>query len=94
MAGSKLGPGRVGDGGLPRIANDLGQIQVIPEIDEENAVEMADHRLRKGAQVNTLRWWRQLGTGPHYTKFGRRLVTTLGEVKRWLAEQKRKGGIV
>ncbi|MFD4323397.1 helix-turn-helix transcriptional regulator [Nocardioides sp. NPDC058538] len=43
--------------------------------------------------VNTLRWWRQLGTGPKYTKFGRRLVTTLGEVKRWLAEQKRNGGI-
>ncbi len=38
--------------------------------------------------VNTLRWWRQQGTGPRYFKIGRRLVTTVGDLATWIEEQK------
>ncbi len=39
--------------------------------------------------VNTLRWWRQQGTGPWFFKIGRRLVTTVGDLTSWVDEQKR-----
>ena len=38
--------------------------------------------------VNTLRWWRQQGTGPAFFKIGRNLVTTVGDLRRWIEEQK------
>lgn len=38
--------------------------------------------------VNTLRWWRQQGSGPHYFKIGRRLVTTVGDLATWVEAQK------
>lgn len=66
----------------------------LPEGSDDDILTLSEVSEILKVPVNTLRWWRQLGAGPHYTKFGRRLVTTLGEVKRWLAEQKRKGGIL
>lgn len=41
-----------------------------------------------GVPVNTLRWWRQQSAGPAYFKIGRRLVTTVGDLKAWVEEQK------
>lgn len=38
--------------------------------------------------VNTVRWWRQIGTGPDFFKIGRRLFTTVGEVRRFIREQR------
>lgn len=38
--------------------------------------------------INTLRWWRQQGNGPHYFKIGRRLVTTVGDLTTWVETQK------
>lgn len=38
--------------------------------------------------VNTLRWWRQQGAGPAFFKLGRRLVTTVGELRSWVERQK------
>ncbi len=37
---------------------------------------------------NTARWWRQMGTGPEFFKIGRRLYTTVGELRRWIREQR------
>lgn len=37
---------------------------------------------------NTLRWWRQLGKGPQFFKIGRRLVTTVGDVRQFMREQR------
>lgn len=34
-----------------------------------------------------MRWWRQMGTGPEFFKIGRRLYTTVGELRRWIREQ-------
>lgn len=39
--------------------------------------------------VNTLRWWRQRGDGPVFFKLGRHLVTTRGDLQRWIDEQKK-----
>ena len=44
------------------------------------------------APVNTLRWWRQQGTGPRFFKLGRRLVTTVGDLRAWVDDQKRHPG--
>jgi hypothetical protein len=38
--------------------------------------------------VNTLRWWRQRGDGPPFFKIGRHLVTTIGDLRAWIQEQK------
>jgi hypothetical protein len=38
---------------------------------------------------NTLRWWRQIGSGPEFFKIGRHLVTTVGDVRRYIREQRR-----
>lgn len=40
------------------------------------------------ASSNTLRWWRQIGTGPEFFMIGRRLYTTVGELRRFIREQR------
>jgi hypothetical protein len=35
-----------------------------------------------------MRWWRQIGTGPDFFKIGRHLVTTVGDVRRFIREQR------
>lgn len=40
--------------------------------------------------VNTLRWWRQRGDGPPFFKIGRHLVTTIGDLRAWIMEQKQQ----
>lgn len=37
---------------------------------------------------NTLRWWRQRRTGPRFFKIGRRLVTTVGDLRTFMREQR------
>ena len=37
---------------------------------------------------NTVRWWRQLGTGPEFFKIGRRLYTSVGDLRRFIREQR------
>ncbi len=37
---------------------------------------------------NTVRWWRQIDTGPDFFKIGRRLYTTVGDLRRWIREQR------
>ncbi len=40
------------------------------------------------ASDNTVRWWRQQDTGPEFFKIGRRLYTTVGELRRWIRAQR------
>ncbi|WP_067435722.1 helix-turn-helix domain-containing protein [Nocardioides jensenii] len=40
------------------------------------------------APVNTVRWWRQTGTGPEFFKIGRRLYTTVGDLRRYIRAQR------
>ena len=37
---------------------------------------------------NTVRWWRQIGEGPIFFKIGRRLFTTVGELRRYIRQQR------
>ena len=37
---------------------------------------------------NTVRWWRQTGTGPEFFKIARRLYTTVGDLRRFIREQR------
>jgi hypothetical protein len=37
---------------------------------------------------NTVRWWRQQGTGPEFFKIGRHLYTTVGDLRRFIREQR------
>jgi len=37
---------------------------------------------------NTVRWWRQKGTGPEFFTIGRRLYTTVGDLRRFIREQR------
>ncbi len=38
--------------------------------------------------VNTVRWWRQEGTGPEFFKIGRRLYTTVGDLRTFIRIQR------
>lgn len=40
------------------------------------------------ASPNTVRWWRQQATGPEFFKIGRRLYTTVGDLRRFIREQR------
>jgi hypothetical protein len=37
---------------------------------------------------NTVRWWRQIGTGPEFFKIGRRLYTTVGDLRAFIRKQR------
>jgi hypothetical protein len=37
---------------------------------------------------NTVRWWRQVGNGPAFFKIGRRLYTTVGELRQFIRQQR------
>ena len=37
---------------------------------------------------NTVRWWRQTGAGPDFFKIGRRLYTTVADLRRFIREQR------
>ncbi len=40
------------------------------------------------ASEHTVRWWRQRGTGPEFFKIGKRLFTTVGDLRRWIRSQR------
>lgn len=40
------------------------------------------------ASVNTVRWWRQRGTGPKFFTIGRRLYITVGDLRAFIREQR------
>lgn len=60
-----------------------------PERDAEELLTLAEAAEILKVRVNTLRWWRQRNTGPEFFKMGRRLVTTVGDVRRFIRQQRR-----
>lgn len=40
----------------------------------------------------TVRYWRKIGTGPTWTKAGRKVIYDENDVVAWLDQQKRGGG--
>jgi len=59
-----------------------------PERDPEELLNSSEVAEFLSVPVNTLRWWRQLGKGPEFFKMGRRLVTTVGDVRRFIRQQR------
>ena len=59
-----------------------------PERDPEDLLTLAEVAEILRVPVNTLRWWRQIGNGPDFFKIGRHLVTTVGDVRRFIREQR------
>jgi predicted site-specific integrase-resolvase len=60
-----------------------------PERDAEELLNLSEVAEILKVPVNTLRWWRQVGKGPVFFKVGRRLVTTVGDVRRFIRQQRR-----
>ncbi|CAN5484861.1 hypothetical protein BH09ACT12_BH09ACT12_24000 [soil metagenome] len=60
-----------------------------PERNAEDLLTLAEVAEILRTPENTLRWWRQKGDGPEFFKIGRRLVTTVGDVRRFMREQRR-----
>jgi hypothetical protein len=64
--------------------------QQIPfhERDAEDLLTLSETAEILRVPINTMRWWRQIGTGPDFFKIGRHLVTTVGDVRRFIREQR------
>jgi helix-turn-helix protein len=60
----------------------------IPDGPDDDFLTLSEVAAILRVPVNTLRWWRQRGQGPRFFKIGRRLVTTIGDLRRWIEEQK------
>jgi hypothetical protein len=58
------------------------------ERDPEDLLTLAEVAEILRVPINTLRWWRQIGNGPDFFKIGRHLVTTVGDVRRFIREQR------
>jgi len=59
-----------------------------PERDPEELLTLSEVADILRVSVNTLRWWRQNQTGPEFFKIGRHLVTTVGDVRRYIRQQR------
>ena len=64
----------------------------IPDGGDEDFLTLSEVAAILRVPVNTLRWWRQRGSGPKFFKIGRHLVTTIGDLRDWIEEQKRVDG--
>jgi hypothetical protein len=61
----------------------------IPDGADEDFLTLSEVAAILRVPVNTLRWWRQRGTGPRFFRIGRHLVATIGDLRGWIEEQKR-----
>lgn len=64
----------------------------IPDGKDEDFLTLAEAAAILRIPVNTLRWWRQRGDGPRFFKIGRHLLTTIGDLRAWIEQQKNDDG--
>ncbi len=60
----------------------------IPDGNDEDFLTLTEVAAILRVPVNTLRWWRQQGDGPRFFKIGRHLLTTIGDLRGWIDDQK------
>lgn len=60
----------------------------IPDGKDEDFLTLTEVAAILRVPVNTLRWWRQCGDGPRFFKIGRHLLTTIGDLRTWINDQK------
>ena len=68
----------------------MNQTTSIPEGTDEDFLTLSEVAEILRVPANTLRWWRQRGDGPPFFKIGRHLVTTIGDLRAWIQEQKQQ----
>ena len=61
----------------------------IPDGSDEDFLTLSEVAAILRVPVITLRWWRQRGADPEFFKVGRPLVTTIGDLRGWIEEQKK-----
>ena len=66
----------------------------IPDGKDEDFLTLAEAAAILRVPVNTLRWWRQCGDGPRFFKIGRHLLTTIGDLRTWIDDQKNQAADV
>lgn len=63
-------------------------ITSIPDGNDEDLLTLHEVAAILRVSVSTLRWWRQHNDGPRFFKIGRHLLTTIGDLRSWIDEQK------
>lgn len=61
------------------------------ERDEDELLTLVDVAEILKVSPNTLRWWRQQHTGPEMFRMGRRVMSTVGDVRRFMRAQRLAG---
>lgn len=56
--------------------------------DAEEMVTFAEAAEILRTAEGTLRWWRQRGEGPSFFRMGKRLYTTVGDLRLFMREQR------
>ena len=64
----------------------------MPDGKDEDFLTLTEVAAILRVPVNTLRWWRQCGNGPRFFKIGRHLLTTIGDLRTWIDDQKNHAG--
>lgn len=60
-----------------------------PESDDDAILTLPEVAGILRRSTNTMYWWRQRGDGPPFFKIGRNLTITVGDLRRWIEEQKK-----
>ncbi|NYI78936.1 helix-turn-helix domain-containing protein [Nocardioides panzhihuensis] len=61
------------------------------ERDEDELLTLIEVAEILKVSPNTLRWWRQQHTGPKTFRMGRRVMSTVGDVRRFMRAQRLAG---
>ncbi|MGZ6583167.1 MAG: helix-turn-helix transcriptional regulator [Solirubrobacteraceae bacterium] len=61
-------------------------VQALHDRDDEELLTFLEVSQILRVSENTLRWWRQIHRGPRFFKMGRRLRTTVAEVRHYIDE--------
>ena len=62
----------------------------LPDGKDTDLLTIAESAAIVRMPLNSMRWHRQNGTGPRFFKIGRHVVTTIGDLREWIEEQKQK----
>ncbi|QYJ05413.1 helix-turn-helix domain-containing protein [Nocardioides panacisoli] len=61
-----------------------------PAVDDDAILTLPEVAGILRRSINTMYWWRQQGEGPPLFKMGRKLAITVGDLRRWINDQKTK----
>ena len=62
----------------------------LPDGKDADLITIAEAAAIVRMPLNSMRWHRQNDTGPRFFKIGRHVVTTIGDLRDWIEEQKQK----